>query len=287
MLSQFREVYDNRWKQSIGTQDDDILTFEKPGRQVEFFYLMYNKFIAEVIRSEFEDPKRVQLLELGCGRATSSIYQAITLGVTVHPTDYSENALDIARKNLKKYGVEVEPEKADIYELPYEDNKFDVVISLGVMEHITEPLKAYQEMYRVLKSGGIMISMNVPERDNIQRIAAPVNRILSKIEFLVTSKVQQTWLDKESRSKTDSVFRSSGQANQFRKILEEANFSDCVGNEFNPFPTFAPLPKFIDSIVVKAYQLILRYRKFFLKMQKPEYASNKNSRCHFVVGKKL
>ncbi len=287
MLNQFREVYDKRWKKSIGTQDDDILVFEKPKRQVEFFYLLYNKFIADVIQSEFKEPKNIQLLELGCGRATSSIYQAITLGVSVHPTDYSDIALDVAKRNLKKYGVVAEPEKADVYELPYEDNIFDVVISLGVMEHITHPLKAYQEMYRVLKPGGIALSMNVPERNNIQRIATPINRVLSKIEILMNSKSQQTWLDKATRSKTDGVYRSNSQAEQFCKILVRANFFDCSGIEFNPFPTFSPLPKAFDLIVVKLYQLILCFRKFFLKMPKPEYSSIKNSRCHFVIGKKL
>ena len=49
MLNKFKDVYDNRWKASAGTEDDDILALEKPKRQVEFFYYQYNTLISEII----------------------------------------------------------------------------------------------------------------------------------------------------------------------------------------------------------------------------------------------
>ena len=111
------------------------------------------------------------MLEIGCGRATSSIFQALKIGIEVYPTDYSEYALEVARKNLEKYAVDATLSQEDLYEMSYPDENFDAIISLGVMEHIEFVDKAYEEMYRLLKKGGIMISMNVPEHPkNIQRI---------------------------------------------------------------------------------------------------------------------
>ena len=47
--------------------------------------------------------------------------------------------------------------KADICNLPFDDNAFDVVFCNHVLEHITDDTKAMQELYRVLKPGGMGI----------------------------------------------------------------------------------------------------------------------------------
>ena len=47
--------------------------------------------------------------------------------------------------------------KADICELPFEDNSYDVVFCNHVLEHIEDDKKAMQELFRVLKPGGLGI----------------------------------------------------------------------------------------------------------------------------------
>ncbi|MDC1520530.1 class I SAM-dependent methyltransferase [Polaribacter sp.] len=47
--------------------------------------------------------------------------------------------------------------KADICDLPFEDNAFDIVFCNHVLEHITDDTKAMQELYRVLKPKGMGI----------------------------------------------------------------------------------------------------------------------------------
>jgi SAM-dependent methyltransferase len=47
--------------------------------------------------------------------------------------------------------------KADICDLPFDDNSFDVVFCNHVLEHIPDDTKAMQELYRVLKPGGFGI----------------------------------------------------------------------------------------------------------------------------------
>ncbi len=44
--------------------------------------------------------------------------------------------------------------KADICNLPFSDNSFDVILCNHVLEHIPDDTKAMQELYRVLKPGG-------------------------------------------------------------------------------------------------------------------------------------
>lgn len=41
--------------------------------------------------------------------------------------------------------------------IPYEDNRFDVVFSDNVLEHLDEPLNVFREVVRVLKPGGVFL----------------------------------------------------------------------------------------------------------------------------------
>lgn len=47
--------------------------------------------------------------------------------------------------------------KADICDLPFEDNSYDVILCNHVLEHIPDDTKAMQELYRVMKPGGFGI----------------------------------------------------------------------------------------------------------------------------------
>ncbi|WP_298895914.1 class I SAM-dependent methyltransferase [uncultured Psychroserpens sp.] len=44
--------------------------------------------------------------------------------------------------------------KADICNLPFEDNSYDIILCNHVLEHIPDDTKAMQELFRVLKPGG-------------------------------------------------------------------------------------------------------------------------------------
>lgn len=52
--------------------------------------------------------------------------------------------------------------KADICNLPFEDNQYDIILCNHVLEHIPDDTKAMQELYRVLKPGGMAI-LQIPQ----------------------------------------------------------------------------------------------------------------------------
>ena len=62
--------------------------------------------------------------------------------------------LDIITADLYSPIVDV---KADILDLPFDDNQFDIVFCNHVLEHIIDDKKAMQELYRVMKPGGFGI----------------------------------------------------------------------------------------------------------------------------------
>ena len=71
--------------------------------------------------------------------------------------------LDIFRKqqNLNYITSDLESPiadvKADICDLPFKENEFDIVFCNHVLEHISNDTKAIKELYRVLKPGGFGI----------------------------------------------------------------------------------------------------------------------------------
>lgn len=70
--------------------------------------------------------------------------------------------LDYTTTDLNSPLAEV---KADICNLPFESNSFDVILCNHVLEHIPEDKKALSELYRVLKPGGYGIFQVPQERD--------------------------------------------------------------------------------------------------------------------------
>ena len=50
--------------------------------------------------------------------------------------------------------------KADICNLPFQDNSYDMILCNHVLEHIPDDTKAMQELFRVMKPGGMGIFQN-------------------------------------------------------------------------------------------------------------------------------
>ena len=71
--------------------------------------------------------------------------------------DLSEDVLAQARDHAESEGVDnVTFTTGDVYQLDYEDGAFDVVYANQLLQHLTDQVRALQEMRRVLKPGGIL-----------------------------------------------------------------------------------------------------------------------------------
>lgn len=92
------------------------------------------------------------LLDIGCGRG-EFLRGFIACGVQGFGVDRSRAA--------QKYCPQADLRTADLESspLPYDDNFFDVVYSKSVIEHFYYPEKLVQEMFRVLKPGGLAITL--------------------------------------------------------------------------------------------------------------------------------
>lgn len=71
--------------------------------------------------------------------------------------------------------------KADICNLPFDDNSYDVILCNHVLEHIPDDTKAMQELYRVMKTGGY----------GIFQIPQDLNRDVTFEDHTITDKAER------------------------------------------------------------------------------------------------
>lgn len=118
-----------------------------------------------------EDKK---VLDIGVGKGVTPCYLAEKYGCNVVGVDLSEKMLEEARRraNKKRLAEKVSFRIGDAHELPFADGTFDTVI-IECVTTILDKKKAFSEVYRVLKSNGIvgdleMIWRKEPSREAIR-----------------------------------------------------------------------------------------------------------------------
>jgi len=138
-------VYDDIYEQRTGVWEDQ-------GRTPEFI-----DFFSDLL-GKYSDSR---ILEVGCGE-----------GFLLSKIRASEKfAIDLSAEALRNASGRAKAEfcLAMAERLPFASGFFDLVTSVGVMEHFLEDREATKEIFRVLKPGGryvvlIHVHLSVPER---------------------------------------------------------------------------------------------------------------------------
>jgi 2-polyprenyl-3-methyl-5-hydroxy-6-metoxy-1,4-benzoquinol methylase len=77
-----------------------------------------------------QNPRRGRALDLGCGTGTQSLYLA-QHGWTVVGVDLAPKALELARVKAQRLGVTVDFQNADVTQIEFLREPFDLVLDLG------------------------------------------------------------------------------------------------------------------------------------------------------------
>jgi ubiquinone/menaquinone biosynthesis C-methylase UbiE len=103
---------------------------------------------------QFKSFEGKKTLEIGVGLG-SDHQKLAENGAVLTGIDLTPRAINHTKRRFELMGLNSNLQIADAENLPFEDNSFDAVYSWGVLHHSPDTQKAVNEVYRVLKSGGL------------------------------------------------------------------------------------------------------------------------------------
>ena len=148
-------------------------------------------FKALARRVAAQTPRGSDVLEVAPGPGYFAIELAKLGGYQVTGLDISHTFIEIARKNAIEAGVNVDFRHGNASKMPFDDQQFNFLLCRAAFKNFTQPVRALQEMYRVLKPGGraliIDLRKDAPQAQVSQAIEemrlGAVNTILTKLTF--------------------------------------------------------------------------------------------------------
>jgi ubiquinone/menaquinone biosynthesis C-methylase UbiE len=105
-----------------------------------------------------------RILDVGCGPGVAVCAYARERKLSAYGIDYAENMINFARRRASEVGpdLDISLRQADVLELPYDDDFFDVVTSSRCLMALLDwelQQKALLEIHRVLKPNGRLVLM--------------------------------------------------------------------------------------------------------------------------------
>ena len=133
-------------------------------------------------------PQNSRILEIAPGPGYLSVALAKLGPYKVTALDISQSFVRMASEYAKKEGVSVHFIHGSASDIPLEDCFFDLIVCRAAFKNFSEPLRALDEMHRVLKPGGKAIIIDL-------RKDTPWNEITSYVDRMNLSKINR-WFTK-------------------------------------------------------------------------------------------
>ena len=169
-------------------------------------------------------PQLILDVATGTGDFAIDLYRKIKPEQVVG-IDLSQGMLDVARKKIEKHNLNdaITVQQGDCLALPFDDGSFNAVtVAFGVrnFEHL---LQGYQQMYRVLKPGGMLC---------VIELSTPRNRVIKWFYDLYTLHIIP-WMgslksgDRSAYRYLPQSIAAVPQGEEMLAIMREAGFKNC------------------------------------------------------------
>jgi len=125
------------------------------GLDSNFFIDSKVHLLQELIKHNLGKTERIKLLDVGCGKGIHH-HGLTSSGLDVTGIDVASLPLEIAADNNPR----VKYQAYDGQEIPFENDSFDVVVTINVLHHIPEQqsrIKHVSEMKRVTRKDGLIV----------------------------------------------------------------------------------------------------------------------------------
>lgn len=211
----------------------------------------------------FPKKRTLRSLEVGCGRGNMSLYLNDD-GIITYMLDASKDALDSAKANFKYHGKRGHYFHARADNMPFPDEYFDVVFSVGLLEHLSPVGDSVKEMFRVTRRGGTIIYYVVPDKWSVQDLFKPINLVLRKL----------FGKDQQSKKPRELMIRTAFSFEQYEQLIMQATKqTDVYSCGTFPIPLishsvdypFTPMWKPIEWLTAKIMRGYLWLREIYVQ----------------------
>lgn len=247
--------FDKNWKK----RDEASYTHWIRGsieNQIQLAFRNHWLLFSELINKETSiNGKRV--LEVGCGRGSLSCYFS-DAGFDCTLVDLSENAINLAKEIFINNNLEADFLVGDANNLDLMDNSFDIIFSIGLLEHFDDIEQTLSEQIRVLDDGGIWFGYIVPKyKKNIQNQYNWINEILEGYN----NETSDVKIDKEK------VFRSDYGSERYIPVLKKLGLKNIKSSGVYPLPMISHSIDFPFSLMPAESEkaLVAKLQKMLLK----------------------
>ena len=231
--------FDRNWSEREETHYNHWVR-GRPVNQIQLAFRQHWKLFSEMM----DNAREGRCLEVGCGRGSISSYFADN-GFDCVLLDSSRSVLETAQSIFQRNGHKATFLHGDALCLPLESDCFDVVVSIGLLEHFEDVKTLLAEQVRVLRPGGLFLGYVVPERpQNIQRY---FNWINSMLKF--GGRVACGFRRSESKAVKTTVYRSDYGSERYRAALEGQPVRDVGSFGMYPLPMISHSPEFPFSLL--------------------------------------
>ncbi len=105
--------------------------------------------------ARFSEGKGKHILEIGVGMGADHLEWAKSQPLSLTGIDLTPRAIEHTQKRFSIYRLNSNIRVDDAEQLSFDDNSFDLVYSWGVLHHSPNTPKAVEEVFRVLRPGGV------------------------------------------------------------------------------------------------------------------------------------
>ncbi len=156
-----------------------------------------------------------RVLEVAPGPGYLSIELAKLGKRKITGMDISKTFIEIAQANAQAAGVDVEFRQGNASDMPFDNNTFDFIVCTSAFKNFTEPVRALNEMHRVLKAGGKALIVDLRPDISMESIDEYVKTMgLGPIDSLMTKWTFKYMLTKYAHSQTE-----------FKRFISQTGFS--------------------------------------------------------------
>ncbi|MCK4440216.1 class I SAM-dependent methyltransferase [Candidatus Bathyarchaeota archaeon] len=172
--------------------------------------------LAEKLLSLVDVKEKQNFLEIGCGNGVVSKHVSRRYRLNVTGTDVDPEMVTLAQKNIDDI-PDIRFLEADATNLPFQDNDFEIVLSFGVMHHISNWLEALREIDRVLKLNGYFIYFDLVFPEWL----AKIGRLFSHSYGITTTHELHSFFEKNNFSEIYSSLSRGFFGNHYEAVYKK------------------------------------------------------------------